>query len=202
MRYYLYLTILLILNLGLNAQDCEKFILQDSKKGDVHYLTSSEITLIIRGNLRLTLSLVHDARGVLGDVILKDGGILNQNDEIILLDANEERKNFRFRELGMLNDRDGIPVSTNTIEIGYEGLEWLASKRMKVLYLRKNLQYTMRKMTINTSRQEDFQMLCSCFLSRLDPGDFVKTPASEIVEDQEQQKIKKEPEERKQEQSI
>jgi len=92
----LHITLLLLFFNVLSAQECGKSIAENKTVSGTQVLSTEPFTVIVRGSYSYMLSFHTDEKGITASMYSKGGVIFNQDDEIIFLDGNKNRKSYRF----------------------------------------------------------------------------------------------------------
>ena len=168
MRNFLSLSVLFIatlIPLSIGAQNCGGLLPDNRVVGNTHYLRSSSITMIIRGDYSYNIEFFNNEKGVHARVTSKNGIELNQNDEIIFADANNNRKTYRFIEMG---DLISPKTYQNVLQLDVAATSWFAENNVATVYLLSKTTYELRKLTIPDIRQAEFRSVSVCFNQTLD----------------------------------
>ena len=168
MKNILFYTVLLIVSfipLSIEAQNCAGLLPDNRVVGSTHYLRSSSITMIIRGDYSYNLELFNNEKGVQARVTSKNGVELNQNDEIIFANVNNNRMTYRFVEMG---DLLSAKTYQNVLQLDVAAVTWLAENNVATVYILSKTTYEMRKLTIPDIRQTEIRSVAVCFNQTLD----------------------------------
>ena len=155
------------------SQSCDALIAEDKIIGGAHLLRSHPATLVVRGSYTYSLELMSSDKGITAKIYSKGGVEFNQDDELIFMDINQNRRSFRFVEMGEMNMDRGTPIHMNVVQLDLKAVQWFATSDLLVLYIKNNINKEMRKFTVNTSRQQEFRQLAVCFNEKLDKSKVV-----------------------------
>ena len=155
------------------SQSCDALIAEYKIIGGAHLLRSHPATLVVRGSYTYSLELMSSDKGITAKIYSKGGVEFNQDDELIFMDINQNRRSFRFVEMGEMNMDRGTPIHMNVVQLDLKAVQWFATSDLLVLYIKNNINKEMRKFTVNTSRQQEFRQLAVCFNEKLDKSKVV-----------------------------
>lgn len=150
------------------SQNCESQIIEDRVIGNMHVLKTNPQTVVVRGTYTYSLDLRNDNNGIVARVYSKGGELFNQNDELIFIDDQQNRRSYRFVEMGEMSKDGGSPVHQNTLQLDLSAIEWFSTSMMSIIFIKNNVKNQMLKFTVNPNRQTDFQLMANCFYQKLD----------------------------------
>ena len=166
---------------NLSYSQCAEIIKEDKNIGGVQVLSTNPQTIVVRGTYTYSIDFRIENSSIVSKVYSKGGELFNQNDELIFIDDNKNRRSYRFVEMGEMIRDGGTPVHQNTLEIDLAALDWFAQNDMEVIFIKNNVKNQMLKFTVNDSRQTDFKNMASCFSSKLDRTKINDKPLSGAI---------------------
>ena len=149
------------------SQNCTTAISEENEFADVHMLKSRLQLLIVRDLISYGLEIGNNDKGVQAIFHSRGGKSLEQDNEIIFMDNNKERRGYKFIDPGEMTQESGVPVYTNTLQLDLAALEWFSHSIITTIYLKNNTTNEMQKLTVQSSRQSEFLALARCYNDKL-----------------------------------
>jgi len=152
-RYFLQFLILVSFLMSsslLWAQDCSRVIASNKTIDGTQILKTNQVTLVVRGTYSYGIELINDEKGITARMFSKGGVSFNQNDEIIFMDGNKNRKSYRFIEANKSKKQGETPVNENLLQLDLAAVKWFAASKIPLFYIKNNISNQMRKMTIES----------------------------------------------------
>ncbi|MCI5082608.1 MAG: hypothetical protein MRY78_12990, partial [Saprospiraceae bacterium] len=165
---YFSLLLLMLAHFQLASQNCSEIIVEDRIINGTHMVRTVSKTMVVRGNYSYALEFLTNSKGVTAKVYSKAGVEFNIDDEIIFMDANKNRKSYRFIEMGEMVREKGTPVYQNILQLDIAAMEWFERSQITTIYIKNNSSNQMRKFTFNGNRQTEFRQMAACFMETLD----------------------------------
>ena len=153
-----------LLPIRISAQNCSGFVVDNRTVGTTHYLRTATMQMVFRGDYSYDMEFFNNEKGVRARVTSKNGVEFNQGDELIFVDANNQRKTYRFIEMGDVVGR----VYQNVLQLDVAAMTWFSEGGITTFYILSKATYEMRKFTMPDNRQAEFKALATCFLQTLD----------------------------------
>ncbi len=170
LKYSLSIILPFVLVTNFFAQNCDQIIADNRMLKGIQLLTTQQFTLIIRGTYSYSIEFINDELGITAKMFSKGGVQFNRDDEIIFMDANRNRKSYRFINMNVIEKQGNTPVHQNILQLDLAAIKWFANASIHTFYIKNNTSNQMRKMTVNPNRQADLMKQANCFLQYLDEG--------------------------------
>lgn len=176
----LILSITLLFVLPSFGQNCSSAIQEENEFTDVHMLKSRWQVLVVQGGKSYGLEIVNADKGIQAVFHSRGGISLEQDNEVIFMDNNKERRGYRFVDFGDMRQEAGVPVYTNTLQLDLSALEWFSNSIITTIYLKNNTTNEMQKLSVQSSRQSEFLALARCYYNKLNKTKVKDRPSGRV----------------------
>ena len=123
--------------------------------------------LIKRGNYSYSIRFATKDKYIFAYLSSENGVTLKKGDELILMDANRERRRFTFAFNQSLSSPSDISLNEQWMEMEPEDLIWLASQNIPTVYIKDNQANRMIKFSVSPAHQETLKKIAFCFLKEM-----------------------------------
>ena len=118
---------------------CANLITDDRVLDGTHILKTTTQTLVVRGKYSYSISLQSGTRGITARMFSKAGVEFNQDDEIIFMDVNQQRRSYRFIDIGEMKREGVTPVYHNLLQLDMAAIEWFEKGNITTIYIKNNI---------------------------------------------------------------